>query len=352
MGGAVTGFAKSYKRERPDALVKAVDLPLEPQDRGGRGHPRRRDPDATPAASRSATSTGGAGASVWRPGRSRRRTRPPTARLHARARTASSWSPARRAASSRRSRPISRRRRAATFHLLDLTPEPDPTDPDLRQYVEDRDGLKTVLAARMKERGERPDTGGDREGAGPVRAAGRRARRRSTPSERRRRHGPLPLASTSPTPTPSRGGGAGSARSSGRIDLLLHAAGVEISRGPPGQGAPRSSTSSSTSRPTAGSTSCSAAGDLPIGATVVFSSVAGRFGNAGQTDYSAANDLLCKITSSLRADPARDPRASPSTGPRGAASAWRPAAPSRRSWRWPASRCCRPRPASPGSGAS
>ena len=28
--------------------------------------------------------------------------------------------------------------------------------------------------------------------------------------------------------------------------------------------------------------------------------MAGRFGNAGQTDYSAANDLLCKITSSLR----------------------------------------------------
>jgi hypothetical protein len=41
-------------------------------------------------------------------------------------------------------------------------------------------------------------------------------------------------------------------------------------------------------------------GDMPLGATVVFSSVAGRFGNGGQTDYSAANDLLCKITSSLR----------------------------------------------------
>jgi NAD(P)-dependent dehydrogenase (short-subunit alcohol dehydrogenase family) len=43
-----------------------------------------------------------------------------------------------------------------------------------------------------------------------------------------------------------------------------------------------------------------AARDLPIGAIVAFSSVAGRFGNAGQTDYSAANDLLCKLTSHLR----------------------------------------------------
>ena len=43
-----------------------------------------------------------------------------------------------------------------------------------------------------------------------------------------------------------------------------------------------------------------AIGDMPLGATVAFSSVAGRFGNAGQSDYSAANDLLCKITSSFR----------------------------------------------------
>jgi malonyl CoA-acyl carrier protein transacylase len=38
---------------------------------------------------------------------------------------------------------------------------------------------------------------------------------------------------------------------------------------------------------------------LPRG-MVLFSSVAGRFGNSGQTDYSAANDLLCKLTSALR----------------------------------------------------
>jgi hypothetical protein len=41
-------------------------------------------------------------------------------------------------------------------------------------------------------------------------------------------------------------------------------------------------------------------GEMPLAATVAFSSVAGRFGNGGQTDYSAANDLLCKYTSSFR----------------------------------------------------
>ena len=35
-------------------------------------------------------------------------------------------------------------------------------------------------------------------------------------------------------------------------------------------------------------------------AIVNFSSVAGRFGNTGQTDYSAANDLLCRLTSAFR----------------------------------------------------
>ena len=43
-----------------------------------------------------------------------------------------------------------------------------------------------------------------------------------------------------------------------------------------------------------------AIGDMPLGATVAFSSIAGRFGNPGQTDYSSANDLLCKVTSSFR----------------------------------------------------
>ena len=43
MGGAVTGFTKALARERPDALVKAVDFAPEPQDGRARRRPRRRD---------------------------------------------------------------------------------------------------------------------------------------------------------------------------------------------------------------------------------------------------------------------------------------------------------------------
>ena len=50
-----------------------------------------------------------------------------------------------------------------------------------------------------------------------------------------------------------------------------------------------------------------------IGTAVVFSSIAGRFGNGGQTDYSSANDLLCKSISNLRHR---------STGSRGVAIDW------------------------------
>ena len=69
-----------------------------------------------------------------------------------------------------------------------------------------------------------------------------------------------------------------------------------------------------------------AIGDMPLGATVAFSSVAGRFGNGGQTDYSAANDLLCKVSSSFRRTRPLT-RGSRSTGRRGPGSAWRHTAP-------------------------
>jgi hypothetical protein len=84
-----------------------------------------------------------------------------------------------------------------------------------------------------------------------------------------------------------------------RLDLVLHAAGLEISRSLPDKD-PAEFDLVFDVKSDGWFNLVSASGDLPVGATVAFSSVAGRFGNAGQTDYSAANDLLCKITSSFR----------------------------------------------------
>ena len=49
---------------------------------------------------------------------------------------------------------------------------------------------------------------------------------------------------------------------------------------------------------------------------VMFTSVAGRFGNSGQTDYAAANDALSKIAASLQSEYPTS-NAFPSIGARG-----------------------------------
>ena len=196
LGGAVTGFAKAYRRERADALVKAVDFPVDPKRkktsaaladvlidetlrdpgcvevghaagrRWGIGLVERPFPDMAEEAGEVLGPepvflvTGAAGSIVSAI----------TADL------AAAW--------------------RGTFHLLDLTPQPDPADPDLRRYTEDREGLKTELAARMRERGE-PSARG---------ATGTAVRHRSTRGgpkrsaldphhhRRHRRHRPDPAA--------------------------------------------------------------------------------------------------------------------------------------------------------------
>ncbi len=88
-------------------------------------------------------------------------------------------------------------------------------------------------------------------------------------------------------------------KTSGRIDVLLHAAGVERSHALPDKD-PKEFDLVFDVKSDGFFNLLHAIGEMPLGATVAFSSIAGRFGNTGQTDYSAANDLLCKITSSFR----------------------------------------------------
>ncbi len=299
MGGAVTGFTKSYKKERPDALVKAVDLPASRKtaaladvlieetlrDPGSVEVGREGDlrwgvvlaeqpfaplnedgsPDhegGMPLTAESVVVVTGAAGSI---------VSAITADLAAAG--------------------------AGTFHLLDLTPAPDPDDGDLAAFVADRDGLKATLAARMKDRGEKPT---------PVAIEKELAR-----IER------LASARTAITAVEAAGGTAHYhsvdltdvdavtavvdriRETSGRVDVLLHAAGLEISRNLPEKQA-REFDLVFDVKTTGWFALRRALRDVEVGATVVFSSVAGRFGNNGQTDYAAANDLLCKVTSSMR----------------------------------------------------
>ena len=86
---------------------------------------------------------------------------------------------------------------------------------------------------------------------------------------------------------------------SGRVDVLLHAAGLEISRRLPDK-EPGEFDLVFDVKSDGWFNLLHAVGEMPLGATVAFSSIAGRFGNAGQTDYSSANDLLCKTASGFR----------------------------------------------------
>ena len=85
----------------------------------------------------------------------------------------------------------------------------------------------------------------------------------------------------------------------GRIDCIIHAAGIEISKligdKPPGQFSFVFDVKANGAYNLFESTR-----EDDVKAYVTFSSVAGRFGNIGQTDYSSANDLLNKYMGLLQ----------------------------------------------------
>ncbi len=184
-----------------------------------------------------------------------------------------------------------------TFHLIDLTPEPVADDPDLERFVRDHEGLKIDIAHRLTERGER---------ATPALVERELAR-----LERSR-------AALDAMQSVQRAGGtvhwyqadltdAAAVRDaveqivqrSGRVDVLLHCAGLEISHFLPDK-TDREYDLVFDVKSNGWFHLLHALGETHLGAAVVFSSIAGRFGNGGQTDYSAANDLLCKSISAFR----------------------------------------------------
>jgi acyl transferase domain-containing protein/acyl carrier protein/NAD(P)-dependent dehydrogenase (short-subunit alcohol dehydrogenase family) len=291
LGGAVVGFTKTYKRERMDALVKAVDFEAErdPSEVADTLiEETLRDPGAIeigyqegvrwtvglqeqPAADgkRGLTLdintvflvTGAAGSIV--------------SAITADLATAS----------------------GGTFYLLDLVPEPDPENIDLKRFGTDKDGLKRDLFARIQARGERATPAlVEKELVALERA---QAANRAIAAVRAA-GGTVYYFSVNLTDADAVAKIIKQVRErSGRIDVLLHAAGMERSHFLPDKDA-REFDLIFDVKSDGWFNLLHAIGDMPLGSTVAFSSIAGRFGNAGQTDYSSANDLLCKITSSFR----------------------------------------------------
>ena len=290
-GGAVVGFSKAYKREHMDALVKALDFEM------------RRDPQEIAEALIEETLHDPAVVEIGYTGRQRwgigLREQPavdgqPGLQLDRRTVFVVTG-----AAGSIVSAITSDLAAASggTFYLLDVAPKPDPNNPDLKRLATDKDGLKRDLFARIQQRGERATPAlVEKEIAGLERAQSAQAAIDAVIAAGGTAHyfsvnliDPVAVAGIIDEVR----------QKSGRIDVLLHAAGMDRSHAIPDKD-PKEFDLVFDVKADGFFNLLHAIGDMPLGATVVFSSIAGRFGNMGQTDYSAANDLLCKIASSLR----------------------------------------------------
>ncbi|HUM01638.1 MAG TPA: SDR family NAD(P)-dependent oxidoreductase, partial [Thermoanaerobaculia bacterium] len=292
LGGAVAGFTKAYKRERPEALVKVVDF--EPGESAAAASETLLsetllDPGIVEAGRKDGLR--------WTIGLEERPARDGSPGL---ALGKESVFVVTGSAGGITSAIVADLAAASggTFWLLDLVSEPRRDDPKIALFRIDREKLKTALIAEAKARGEKPTPvlidrallDVERSDAAlraveSVEATGGTAVWRSANlldgaalsavvSEIRARHG--------------------------RIDVLVHAGGVEISR-KLSEKEPGEFDLVFDIKADGFFSLLKAAEGMPLGATVVFSSVAGRFGNNGQTDYSAANALLGSISSWLRA---------------------------------------------------
>jgi len=291
LGGAVSGFTKTYKREHTEAVVKAVDF------EAGRNpsdiatllvNETLRDPGAV--------EIGYKGGLRWTVGLKQL---PVTDGQAGTQLDENSVFVITGAAGSIVSAITADLAVASggTFYLLDVVPQPDPDNPDLDRFVSDKDGLKRDIFARIQARGERATPAlvekellvverlrAAQNAIDAVHAAGGKAQYFTANLVD-------PAAVTAAIDHVR--------REHGRVNVLLHAAGLERSHFLPDKD-PREFDLVFDVKSDGWFNVLRAIGDMPLGASVAFSSIAGRFGNGGQCDYSAANDLLCKIASSFR----------------------------------------------------
>lgn len=292
LGGAVTGFTKAYHRERPDALVKAVDFEF--------AVPASRIAETLLAETLSdpyVTEIGHSDGLRWTVGL--RDVAPPetSGGMELDKNTVFVVTGAAGSIVSAITTDLATHS-GGDFYLLDRVPAPDPLNPDLERFTSDRDGLKRDIFERLKSTVERPTPAlVERELAALERSVAALDAIRAVEAAGGTAH----YLSVDLLDSKAVAKAVDVIRTRhGRIDVLVHAAGLEISRFLCDK-TPEEFNLVFDVKADGFHHLLHACGDLPIGAAVGFSSIAGRFGNAGQTDYSAANDLLCKQLSNFKA---------------------------------------------------
>ncbi len=291
MGGAVVGLTKSVKRERPDALVKAVDFESETSVEQVADHliaETLHDPGAVEIGYKDGLR--------WTVGLQEQPSIDGPAGLSLNHDTVFLVTGAAGSIVSAITVDLAAAS-SGIFYLLDVVPEPDPASEDIKRFATDKEGLKRDLAERLKTTGKRVTPAMVEKEL----AALERAQAAQTAIDAVKSAGGTPYYfSVNLTDAAAVADVIRQVRDRhGRIDVLLHAAGIERSHFLPDKD-PQEFDLVFGVKADGWFNLLKSIGDMPLGATVAFSSIAGRFGNAGQTDYSAANDLLCKFTSSFR----------------------------------------------------
>ncbi len=184
-----------------------------------------------------------------------------------------------------------------TYYLADLVPAPAQDDADVRTLSQDREAFKTTLIERLKQKGERVTPVVVEKALRQVERKAVAARNLQEVNSRGGRAHSLAFDVTDTQAVEQ--AVAKITKAHGRIDLILHAAGLEHSQGIAKK--TRESFDLILGVKVFGLHALlRATRDVPVKGIMLFGSIAGRFGNAGQTDYSAANDLLSKTTTWLR----------------------------------------------------
>ncbi len=291
LGGSVSGFTKAFKREKPQALVKTVDFDA--------GRKTSAFADLLIAETLNDPGIVEVGYKNGRRWTIALQEKPLSEETEGLKLDKNSVFLVTGAAGSITSAIVSDLAGASggTFYLLDLTPKPDPNNADIIKFASDKDGLKRDIFERLKAKGERATpanvekiiAGIERQHAAlaeiqAIEAAGGKAIYHS-----------LNLLDGKAVAKVMKS----IAKESGKIDVLLHAGGLEISRLLPDK-SPAEFDLVFDVKSDGWFNMLSNLGEMHLGVAVVFSSIAGRFGNGGQTDYSSANDLLCKFISSFK----------------------------------------------------